>query len=265
METLAIVFIATIVFVIVFVCGRTIASWNSAEHIGRVGEARVTRKLNRLPADEYVVFNDIMVMDSNGITTQIDHAVVSRFGIFVIETKCYSGWIFCNEKSRVWTQTLPYGASSEKNSFQNPIKQNWRHIYVLSERLGLPKRYFFNVVVFTGTAEFKTEIPDNVVNECDIDSYIRSFGQQMISPFDKDRIIVNIQKLNDSVTEYQRANHVHMLHVEHSPSPIVDAKGKTPICPRCGAAMRIRYRRSDDVPFYGCSRYPTCKGIVNIR
>ena len=72
----------------------------SVESVGKGGEYEVAGKLNRLPADEYFVLNDLMVTDARGITTQIDHVVISRFGLFVIETKCYKGWIFANPQKR---------------------------------------------------------------------------------------------------------------------------------------------------------------------
>ena len=251
-----------------FVFRHVLRYWNPSEHIGRIGEALTECALRQLPVGEYVVLNNLIVADSEGKTTQIDHVVISRFGIFVIETKCYSGWIFGYEKSQVWTQTLPCGRGwwsyVEKNTFQNPIRQNWRHIYVLAERLNLPRRYFHNLVVFTGTAEFKTTVPANVMNEDEVAAYIMSFDKVIISAAGKDKFVADIQNLNASTTEQQRINHVHMLYVEHSPAPTVRANRERPFCPKCGAEMLIRHRHSDNAPFYGCSRYPKCKGIVNI-
>ena len=243
------------------------AGSTSAEGIGKEGENEVARELNRLPADEYFVMNDLMVTDARGMTTQIDHVVVSHFGLFVIETKCYKGWIFANPQNRFWTQSLYAGgrglfACSEKHRFQNPIKQNWRHIYVLSERLKLPRRYFVNVVVFCGDASFMTAVPENVMGENDVVPYIRSFDKPL---FDQDRsvrIFDSVCKLFSSVTKEQHENHVHMLHVLHAAAPVAH-NGKAPRCPRCGAPMRLRHRRSDNAPFYGCSNYPQCHGTID--
>ena len=241
----------------------------SADSIGVDGENRTAKRLYRLPMERYRVFNDLMVCDKYGITTQIDHVVLSQYGIFVVETKCYKGWIFGNEKSRVWTQTLPCGrgwwAYSEKHKFQNPIRQNWRHVYVLAERLNLPKRYFHNVVVFCGDAEFKTDIPENVIDVAFVDSYIKSFDNPVMSPNMCERLFKTILKLNASVSDEQRARHVRTLHVTHTPPPTVHEKDRTPSCPICGATMRLRHRHLDGVPFYGCTRYPQCKGIVNVK
>ena len=255
-----------VLILLVIVLAFLRAGSTSAESVGKEGEYEVARKLNKLPADDYFVLNDLMVTDARGITTQIDHVVISRFGLFVIETKCYKGWIFANPQNRFWTQSLYAGgrgwiARSEKHRFQNPIKQNWRHIYVLSERLKLPLKCFVNVVVFCGGASFKTAVPDNVMRANDVASYIRSFDKPL---FDRDRsvqIFDSVCKLFLSVTKEQRENHVHLLHVLHDTTFVVHA-GKTPRCPLCGAAMRLRHRRSDNVPFYGCSNYPQCHGTI---
>lgn len=52
---------------------------------GRLGESKVSNILKRL-SDEYFVINDLLLKTSRG-TTQIDHVVISKYGIFVIETK----------------------------------------------------------------------------------------------------------------------------------------------------------------------------------
>lgn len=258
------------VYVVLFVLLGLLFKWfgtASAKRIGRAGEYRVARWLNRLPEDEYFILHDLMVTDERGFTTQIDHLVISRFGLFVIETKCYKGWIFADSRNRFWTQTLYAGgrgwfARSEKHRFQNPIRQNWRHIYVLSERLKLPRRYFVNVVVFSGDASFKTDMPDNVMDEKDVVPYIKSFDTPL---FDRDRsirIYDSVCELCSSVTKEQRENHVHKLHVLHD---AVSDSDRAPRCPRCGAVMRLRHRRSDGAPFYGCSNYPQCHGTIDVK
>lgn len=86
---------------------------------GMIGESRVTGILQRLPVDGYIVINDIIIKNRSG-TLQIDHLVISAFGIFVIETKCYKGWIFGSEKSEKWTQAL------YRKVFRIPLEKNKR-------------------------------------------------------------------------------------------------------------------------------------------
>lgn len=93
---------------------------SSPHSIGKAGERHVARKLSWLPK-EYIVLNDIMLKTRYG-TTQIDHVIVSPYGIFVIETKNYKGWIFGHENSEEWKQSLlgkkrMWGWSSENHAY----------------------------------------------------------------------------------------------------------------------------------------------------
>lgn len=71
---------------------------------GKFSEELAYRKMLELP-DEYHIFNDLF-LENNGYTTQIDHVVVSPYGVFVIETKGYKGWILGGENSDYWTQVI---------------------------------------------------------------------------------------------------------------------------------------------------------------
>ena len=129
---------------------------------GWLGEIMVNRiGLKRLDPALYRTFGDIYLPRPDGKgTTQIDHIVVSRFGIFVIETKNYKGWIFGSESQRQWTQQI----YRKKSSFQNPLHQNKLHVRALMSFLGLPENRFLPVVFFIGNSQFKTPMPPNVLN-----------------------------------------------------------------------------------------------------
>ena len=100
---------------------------------GVIGEQRVSSKLNPLffGKVDHRQINNLMLVDENGKSHQIDHVEIRENGIFCIETKNYSGWIFGSESQQMWTQTLYH----EKYQFPNPIKQNRSHIYHLSRVL----------------------------------------------------------------------------------------------------------------------------------
>ena len=55
---------------------------------GFIGEYMVSTKLSFL-SGEYHVFDDVY-LENNGFSTQIDHVIISPYGIFVIETKNYT-------------------------------------------------------------------------------------------------------------------------------------------------------------------------------
>ncbi len=71
---------------------------------GHFCEHLVRKKLQKLP-EGYFIFNDLL-FENNGRSAQIDHVVVSPYGVFVIETKGYKGWIMGGENSEYWTQVI---------------------------------------------------------------------------------------------------------------------------------------------------------------
>lgn len=99
---------------------------------GYLGEKSVATILSFLPSDKYKIVNDILIK-SNGRTIQIDHLVISIYGIFVIETKNYKGWITGSDNSEYWVKNM-FG---NKYKFYNPIKQNKAHILALNKQLGI--------------------------------------------------------------------------------------------------------------------------------
>ncbi|MCR6850102.1 nuclease-related domain-containing protein [Bacillus sp. IBL03825] len=90
----------------------------------KAGERLVKRILGKLDPKSYYVLHDVTVHTEYGDTTQIDHIVIAETGVIVIETKNYEGWIYGSEKSARWTQ----GIFRKKSSFQNPFRQNYKHI-----------------------------------------------------------------------------------------------------------------------------------------
>ena len=204
---------------------KVLAAWlDSPSQKGKSGEQTVASRLRRGLPEEYIILNDGYLPLADGTTTQIDHIVVSQYGIFVVETKNYSGWIFGNENSAQWTQSI-YG---KKSRFQNPLRQNYLHICTLSERLRIDRAYFHSVVAFTGDCTFKTEMPANVVYSRQAADYIRSFTTPMIRVSQVADVAAAIQSWHDAVGEEQRAAHVDNLRQRHA---AVRESG-APHCPR---------------------------------
>ena len=159
-----------------FVIGRYRASRSSA-HQNR-GEALLSRvvQANFGPPD-YHLMNHVTLQLKDG-TTQVDHILVSRFGVFVIETKDYKGWIFANANQANWTQVL----FKWKFKFQNPIFQNIRHVRAVQGLLDfLPPGAIKSVVVFTGEAWFKTEMPQGVFSLSGLIEYLREQTVEVMS------------------------------------------------------------------------------------
>ncbi|MBR2250389.1 MAG: NERD domain-containing protein [Prevotella sp.] len=96
-----IVLISLFVFLLLVVFARRKKGFISQ---GDYGELRVSRILSQLP-DGYHVFNDVY-LEIKGRSSQIDHVVVSQYGVFIIETKNYSGAVYGSENAENWTQYL---------------------------------------------------------------------------------------------------------------------------------------------------------------
>jgi hypothetical protein len=122
-----------------------------------MGEALVANTLSNLNC-LHVLINNVTLPTENG-TTQIDHILLTEAGIFVIETKHYSGWIFGNPHDDRWTQVI----YRRKSRFQNPLHQNYLHLKTVQALFKLPESAFIGVVVFTGEAEFKSDLGPNVI------------------------------------------------------------------------------------------------------
>jgi hypothetical protein len=166
--------------------------------IGAAGERRVNATLSRqLNEQDYILLEDLTLPTSHG-TTQLDHIVLSRFGIFVIETKNMSGWIFGGENQARWTQVI----RRHKSQFQNPLRQNHHHLKVVQNLLGIRLDQLENLVAFVGSAEPKTEMPPNVFwNRRALSNYIAS---RKTVRFTENEIRNFARKLRSSALDYNK-------------------------------------------------------------
>ena len=236
---------------------RWLSSWfNDPKRKGDRAEKAVADRLKRRLPAEYKVLNNVYLPQSDGTTAQIDHIVVSRYGVFVIETKNYSGWIFGNADDAEWTQTF----YRKRSTFQNPLRQNDAHVFALVTNLRIDKSYFHNVVALTDTCEFMTMRPENVTSTRWIVEFILSFDEPLMTASQVDEIAEAIAECDGSVSEERKANHVANLKKRHSAT----RTGVTPACPYCGGRMVLRTRKRDGAKFYGCASYPACHGTVDI-
>lgn len=89
----------------------------------------------------------------------IYHLLVSPFGVFVIETTNYGGWIYGSENERTWTHAI----HRRNYTFQNPLHQNYNHVKTVQSITGLPPDQIHSLVVFVGKGRFKTSMPPNVI------------------------------------------------------------------------------------------------------
>lgn len=219
---------------------------------GHIGESQVSGILAALPQNEYLIINNVMLKTDRG-TTQIDHVVVSEFGIFVIETKNYTGWITGTEYAEKWTKNV-YG---NKYYFYNPIRQNYGHVKALANILGLSDDSFIPIVVFSDSANIKVNSNKLVINAGKLEKMILLIRSPRIDKADLPRIAERIADANINSRE-NRAKHIAAIHNNIDNQKKTVAQG---ICPRCGGRLVQRYGKYGE--FFGCSNYPKCKYTVN--
>ena len=174
---------------------------------GKFGEFTVNVIAARhLDKEKYHLIKDVTLPTTDG-STQIDHIVVSIYGVFVVETKNMKGWIFGGARQRTWTQTL--FRSSYK--FQNPLHQNFKHVKTLQSLLGLSEDQIHSVVVFIGDSTFKTEMPENVTSGGGYIRFIESKTEPVLSEDKVEEIKHEIER-----GRYQRSFKTNREHTRHA-------------------------------------------------
>lgn len=226
---------------------------------GLIGELIVAIMLKFLNKDIYRVFHDLYIEKENGSTSQIDHVITSPFGIFVVETKNYKGWIFGSEKAKNWTQVI----YRKKSKFLNPIIQNKGHIKHLSHFLKYEdKGKYHSIITFTGRATLKkinTTTP--VVYTSWLVFKIKKYKEIVIAPEDLMMINTKLSSLKRADWKTRR-QHVKDIKTgrtfkKATPKVVEDQESLEVKCPRCGAILVLRNSKRGE--FYGCSSYPKCR------
>ena len=253
------------ILIVVAIIGLTIFGWwyNSPRQKGKRGEMRIHDILMQLP-DEYHVMDDVMLKTTNG-TTQIDHVVVSKYGVFAIETKNYRGEIYGNDNTHEWKQIIltkvtypkkPWKTYTyvTKNLFYNPVKQAVGHMYRIKENLKeWPYLKVVPIVVFAGNADIsKVSSQNHVIYDSSLLSTIQAYQTSYVTDADVKAVVERLSSKN--IREIVD-NKTHVRNVKEAKHK-TDSKIASGICPRCGG--NLIERKGKYGRFYGCSNYPNC-------
>lgn len=207
-----------------------------------------------LPSGVYQRAHNVTLQTPDG-TTQIDHILVSRFGIFVVETKNMQGWIFGGERQAQWTQKI----YKKTFKFQNPLRQNYKHVKALESLLDVPADTIHSILVFAGDSTFKTPMPANVTKAGGYIRYIKSFKTPVLTEAEVQAVIHQIQSGRLAPTRQTHKQHVEHLRTRNNPTA-------ARLCPKCGSQMVKRTSKrgaNAGTQFWGCSAFPHCKTIQN--
>ncbi len=232
-----------------------------AERIGENGEWEVSSYLADLECEEYQVFNDLLLRNGN-YTTQIDHIILSRYGVFVIETKNVHGKVYGSGNAEFWKQYLPdlgykrYGITQE-HQLRNPIWQNAGHIKTLRRLVFDNDIPIYGIVVFPYDTDLYVTAEQPVLKMWQIVPYVKRFRDRVLSAeqvgFYRRRVLEVI-----STAESDLKQHLNNVNRNKERRDAAVASGK---CPRCGGTLVLRNGRYGQ--FYGCSNYPRCNYILN--
>ena len=224
---------------------------------GAEGEFVVSQTLSSL-GSEYVVLNDIL-LDTRGGYTQVDHVVVSVYGIFIIETKNYSGKVVGSENAVQWKH---YRNDGSGHDFYNPIKQNRAHCIAICNVLGLKLPDVVPIVVFTDKCTLDVSCNSYVVNLSNLHSVFMRYRNQRLTPQQVKTVVNRIVGMN-IVDSTARAAHLNQVSVKQA----IGTHGRefvlnTGICPKCGGQMQLKDGKYGQ--FLGCANYPRCRYTARI-
>ncbi len=228
--------------ILIILIAILLAIFRTPKMRGKLGEIKVSMEIGKtIEGKQYVINNYIIEVD--GKSSQIDHIVINSRGIFVVETKNYSGNIYGSDEQYEWTQVFNYG--KVKNKFYNPVKQNATHIYRIKQILSdFP---IYSVIVFVqGNTENINS--GSVISLSSLRKRLND-GKEILS-------VEQMKKANELLlnnkSELSTKNHVKNIHKQQEDV----SKG---ICPRCGA--QLVKKKGQYGEFWGCSNYPQCKFI----
>lgn len=248
--------------------------WNKIH--GWYGEKLTERELKfaNLFGKKGRILKNIYIPKDDGTTTEVDLLFITQKGIFVLESKNYSGWIFGSEKDSYWMMSLPNG---QKERFYNPIKQNQSHIRWLKTIIGdeIP---CYSIIVFSERCELKKVTVENqdikVIKRDDLFSVIKHKWNETEDCIDETELNNLYDKLSSYCNADKDTKQKHVENINNSDNISQDELKQASVndykikkCPKCGASLVLRTAKKGDNAgnqFYGCSAFPKCRYIENL-
>ena len=255
--------------------------------LGIYGEKQIRFELENSHIPMYVLHD--LYLEHNGLSAQIDYLIVTKRHVFVVECKNLYGNIEITRNGD-FVRTVNFGRYNKKEGIYSPVTQNQRHMELVKAIRGEAKknlitrslferdflRNYRSIVVLANSKTVLNdryapkEIRQQVIRVDRLADYIRKTDAEpgAESGFDKATLEIaqffleqNKQNAVDYTARYQ-----NQMKMALSEEPYEEAKEI--LCPRCGAVMVLRKAGKGPnagKPFYGCSKYPACRGIVNIQ
>ncbi len=252
-------FFAPAVFAFLVIAGIIMLKLRYPVMKGAVGEWYANKALSKLGAN-YRIYHDLYVPNGESGTAQVDHIVTSPYGIFVIETKHYQGWIFGQENQRYWTQTI----YKRKEKLFNPIWQNYGHIKALKSYIGKEElESFYSIIAFSqnSTLKFNDDFKSaTVIQIPQLVKVIREWNVERINDSDLKQINRALEDLiiSDKNKKKQiKKKHVADIKSNRKEKVRKEKEVRQNACPKCGNGLSLKKGKYGT--FYGCSNFPKCR------
>lgn len=159
---------------------------------GELGEYKIEVQLAQLPSAFKVVSN-LLFKTEQGLE-QIDHLVVSPYGIFILEVKNLAGLIVGEEDDENWHQAITWRVKS----FTNPLYENQTHIEALKKQVKFAENWpIYSYATFSRRGELKV-ISGFVFYDTDILPALLKRAEQarVLSDEEIEILIDEIDKIN---------------------------------------------------------------------
>ena len=254
-----------------------VSYWSMLSDTGRKGEYDTYRYLRSLDGYKKFLFN-CYIPKEDGTMTEVDMILLHESGIYVLESKNYSGWIFGTETQKLWAQTLAAGkGKTRKEHFLNPIIQNKVHLQWLQTYLkDFNNLTLYSYIVFSIRCELKniTLTSGNhfvVKRDNLLEAVSRNAAASNIRMTKSliDEVYKKLYPLTQ-VDEAKKTLHIEQIKNRYErPATIRTAsESHDRKCPQCGGELVLRVAKKGDFAgkkFYGCSNYPKCKYVQNLE
>lgn len=186
---------------------------------GQDGEELIVDKLKTIPGYARILTNIYIPKKNNPKeTTEIDVLYICKSGIFVIESKNFSGFIVGNEFQKNWKQ---YFRKDLKYEFYNPIMQNYHHIINLKDiTRNLGNYPHFSLIVFGDDCKLSVNSETKVINLRDMKDTINSFeDKNAINEKQIDELHSFLSQFSEVSQEVKR-NHNNNITKRYKKRPI---------------------------------------------
>jgi len=172
---------------------RSVANHVALYVTGAIGQFRIRAALAKRSKD---VLHDFILPGAYGGLAKIDHAILTAGGVLCIQTKHFNGIVFGGEDEAQWTNV----DGVHRRRFLNPLIQNEGRTRAIQKVV--PDVPVENLVIFTGSVEFTSAPPKNVIHVRDLESYIAKhvFGPSKIEDWDAVWLTINSALLRDTDT-----------------------------------------------------------------